>query len=92
MIGKTRWEAVQQFRLGSTAPHQIRQAGEQLYKEHTELYEFLSETYRRIPERQLGRMVCVQYDPAGSEYEFTEYEWSKRVREILGIDIEPQGF
>ena len=51
----------------------------------------LKECYSRIPPSRLGKTIMVDYDPAGSTYEFTEFEWSKRVREILGIKYEPDG-
>lgn len=56
-----------------------------------ELVNLLRHAYRSIPEDRKGRSRCIDYDPAGSTYEFTEYEWSVRSREILGIMHEPTG-
>jgi len=59
--------------------------------EISELKALLKECYSRVPEARKGRERVIDYDPAGSTYEFTEYEWSKRAREILGITWEPNG-
>lgn len=56
-----------------------------------ELKTLLKEAYNRLPENRKGRTRAVDNDPAGSTYEFTEYEWSKRIREILNIVWEPSG-
>lgn len=56
-----------------------------------ELKLLLRECYSRIPSARLGVTKLVDYDPAGSTYEFTEYDWSIKVREILGIKYEPSG-
>ena len=56
-----------------------------------ELRDLLKQSYAVADRRRLGITKCVQYDPAGSTYEFTEHEWSKRIREILGITHEPTG-
>lgn len=58
----------------------------------TELERLLREAYRRVPSRSLGSTRCTEVDPAGNTYEFTEYPWSVRIRQILGIDSEPQGW
>lgn len=57
----------------------------------TELLQLLRETYQRVPENRKGITSIVDFDPAGNTYEFTEYEWSKKVREILKIIYEPTG-
>lgn len=59
--------------------------------DNKELIELLKECYNRIPRTDLGKSACIDYDPAGSTYSFTEYEWSIRVREILGYKYEPSG-
>jgi len=56
-----------------------------------ELISLLREAYSRVPEARLGTTRCVDYDPAGSTYEFTEADWSRRTREILRIVFEPTG-
>ena len=56
-----------------------------------ELLELLREAYRRIPQDRLGKAICIDYDPAGSTYEFEEYEWSKEIRKLLNITFEPTG-
>ena len=56
-----------------------------------EVLNLLREVYRCVPENRLGTSKCVDYDPAGSTYEFNEHEWSRRVRELLGIKYEPTG-
>lgn len=60
-------------------------------EQQVELISLLREAYTRIPSNRLGKTECVDYDPAGSTYEFTEFEWSKRIREILAIQYEPTG-
>ena len=59
--------------------------------DENELLGLLHEAYRRVPDRSKGRTVCVDPDPAGGTYEFTEHDWSKRIRELLGITYEPTG-
>jgi hypothetical protein len=56
-----------------------------------ELLELLKAAYANVPDSRKGLRRCVEYDPAGSTYEFTEYEWSKRIRAILGFRHEPTG-
>lgn len=56
-----------------------------------EVIQLLRECYGRVPENRKGTTRCVDYDPAGSTYEFTEHEWSKKTRELLGIEYEPTG-
>lgn len=56
-----------------------------------ELKQLLKDCYGRISSNRLEKTKLVDHDPAGSTYEFTEFEWSKRVREILGYDYEPTG-
>lgn len=56
-----------------------------------EFKELLKSAYSKIPEDRKGITRCIDYDPAGSTYEFTEYPWSKRIREILKIEYEPSG-
>jgi hypothetical protein len=60
-------------------------------EERNTLLRLLRECYSRIPSNRLGKTRCIDPDPAGSTYEFTEYEWSKEVRQILGITYEPDG-
>lgn len=56
-----------------------------------ELLELLREAYNRVPEDRKGTTKLVDFDPAGSTYEFHESTWSKRTRELLGITWEPTG-
>lgn len=51
----------------------------------------LRETYSRVPEPRKGTMRCTNFDPAGSDYEFTESQWSVDARKALGIKWEPTG-
>lgn len=59
--------------------------------EVAELKKLLREAYNRVPEHRKGETKIVEYDSAGNTYEFTEYGWSKRVREIFDIVWEPTG-
>jgi len=56
-----------------------------------ELIELLKWAYGRIPSKRLGESKLIDYDPAGSTYEFTEFEQSKKIRELLGYKHEPSG-
>lgn len=56
-----------------------------------ELKDLLSKCYGKLPSARLGQTSLVDFDPAGSTYSFEEYDWSKRVREILNIKYEPTG-
>lgn len=71
--------------LSSTTPEGSQTVGAQ------ELLDLLRTAYGRVPAQAKGRSRCVDYDPAGSTYEFTEHEWSARIRAILGIKHEPTG-
>lgn len=57
----------------------------------TELIELLRRAYGAVPTKRLGQSRCIEFDPAGSTYEFTEHDWSKRIREILGYEHGPSG-
>lgn len=56
-----------------------------------ELVSLLREAYSRVPVRRVGKECLISFDPVGRTYEFTEDEWSKRVRKILGIKHKPSG-
>lgn len=56
-----------------------------------ELLTLLRKCYAAVPDSRKGSTKIIDYDPAGSTYEFTEHEWSKKIRLILDIKHEPLG-
>lgn len=61
-------------------------------QQHLELLGLLRKAYEAASPSRLGTSRCIDYDPAaGSTYEFTEHEWSKQARKLLGIKAEPGG-
>lgn len=54
-----------------------------------ELKELLKTCYNRIVGERKYNRKTVEVDPAGCTYEYTELEWSIRIREILGYIDEP---
>lgn len=60
-------------------------------EEIKQLRGLLTRAYRSLPEDRKGRTRCIDPDPAGSTYEFTEYDWSREIRALLGFRYEPTG-